>query len=384
MSSIRKQDGTRQRVRDPEDPYRKFKFPFSQFAPRTLASLHYHSALSDRLKALANDDNFPHMLFYGPSGAGKKTRIACTLRELFGQGAEKRRNVQRVFVSHTNHKYEVAIVQSNFHFEMNCGGAADTAVIQQLMKDIAETQAVNATRRFKVLVLHEAGLLSQVAQSALRRSMETYANNLRIILCTESIGRIIDPIKSRCLLTRVAAPTPEEMHSALQYVSRCAGFALPEDSTNVIIETSGRNMRQAILILEMMRMKGRGPFKISEIDLPDWKIACHEIGNMILADQTPKSVANIRRRIYELLSRCIPAAVIFKDVAEYLVGIVDESIRSDIVHWTAVYELRTHVGRKDIYHLEAWVIKIMRVYQHFLCGVPMDDNYQIRSLAALD
>lgn len=32
------------------------------------------------------------MLFYGPSGAGKKTRIMCTLRALFGAGTEKVRH----------------------------------------------------------------------------------------------------------------------------------------------------------------------------------------------------------------------------------------------------------------------------------------------------
>ena len=36
-------------------------------------------------------------MFYGPSGSGKKTRIMCVLRELYGPGAEKLKIQQQTF-----------------------------------------------------------------------------------------------------------------------------------------------------------------------------------------------------------------------------------------------------------------------------------------------
>jgi len=62
-----------------------------------------------------------------------------------------------------------------------------------------------------VVVINEADLLSRDAQAALRRTMEKYMSNMRIILCANSTSRLIAPIKSRCLLMRVAAPGPGEV-----------------------------------------------------------------------------------------------------------------------------------------------------------------------------
>ena len=33
------------------------------------------------------------------------------------------------------------------------------------------------------------------------------------------------------------------------------------------------------------------------------------------------------------------------------------------MHWAAIYEARMRVGNKKIFHLEAWVIKVMSLYK---------------------
>lgn len=62
-----------------------------------------------------------------------------------------------------------------------------------------------------MVIINESDSLSRDAQAALRRTMEKYMANMRIILCANSTSKLIAPIKSRCLLMRVAAPTELEV-----------------------------------------------------------------------------------------------------------------------------------------------------------------------------
>lgn len=307
------------------------------------------------------------MLFYGPSGAGKKTRITCTLRQLFGPGVEKLKIDQRVFLTPSRRKVEVNLVQSNFHIEITPSeaGSYDRVVIQELLKEIAQTQQVdlNAKQRFKVVIINEADSLSRDAQAALRRTMEKYMSNMRIILCANSTSRLIAPIKSRCLLMRVAAPSREEMQTVMQYVSKRAGFDLPPEAGDKIVDDSGGNLRKAILVLEALKMQSpdlSGPLAIAK---PDWETYCHKVADMIISEQSPARVMEVRQKLYELLSHCIPPTIILKTIAERVVDRVDETIKADIMHWAAIYEVRMRIGNKKIYHLEAWVVKVMSIYK---------------------
>ncbi|KAI0705776.1 P-loop containing nucleoside triphosphate hydrolase protein [Cerioporus squamosus] len=348
--------------------------------PRSLDDLHYHHGLSARLKALAASGDFPHMLFYGPSGAGKKTRIAGTLLELFGKGVEKLKIDQRVFLTPTKRKLDVNIVQSNYHIEITPSevGNYDRVVIQEILKEIAQTQQVDlsAKQRFKVVVIHEADSLTRDAQAALRRTMEKYMSNMRLILCANSTSKLIAPIRSRCLLMRVAAPTAEEMQTVLDHVAKREGFSIPEKTVKLIAEDANGNLRKALLVLEALKMQNPDlEASALHIAKPDWETYCHKVADMIIQEQSPARVMEVRAKLYELLSHCIPPSIVLKTIADKVVEQVDEALKADIMHWAAIYEARMRVGNKKIFHLEAWVVKVMSLYKHFVYSFDMEADF---------
>ena len=55
------------------------------------------------------------------------------------------------------------------------------------------------------------------------------------------------------------------------------------------------------------------PFSIDQkVTEPDWEIHLRETANLIVAEQSPQRLLEVRQRIYELLTRCIPPEMIVK------------------------------------------------------------------------
>lgn len=334
---------------------------------------------AENLKNLCQQGDFPHLMFYGPSGAGKKTRIMCLLRELYGAGVERLRNETMTFTTPSNRKIEIMTVGSNYHLEVNPSDAGiyDRVVVIDLIKQVAQTHQIdpNGQRDFKVIVLSEVDELTKDAQHALRRTMEKYVATCRIILSVNSTSRVIPAIRSRCLGIRVAAPTPNEMTSVLQAISKRENISLPLELATRIIDKSERNLRRAILMLEACKVQ-QYPFTAQQdiVEL-DWQVFLRETANQILTEQSPAKLEKVRDRLYELLAQGVPPDVIFQGLVKELVKNCDMSIKAKTLEYATLYEHRMQNGAKHIFHLEAFVAQFMNIYKKFIADAMMMDDF---------
>ena len=69
--------------------------------------------------------------------------------------------------------------------------------------------------------------------------------------------------------------------------------------------------RRAILMTEACKVQ-QYPYSVDQpIQDLDWEVFLRETAQHIVQEQTPKKLLEVRARLYELLTHCIPADVIF-------------------------------------------------------------------------
>jgi replication factor C subunit 3/5 len=376
--------------------------------PSRLEDLTYHDETTARLQALAAQPaSLPHLLLYGPPGAGKKTRVTCLLRALYGPGADKLRLEKRTFTTPTKRTVEINMVASNYHLELSPGDAGlnDRFVVQDVIKEIASHKSIvgggggigvaflgadvskkpaaagasqhgdsnklvkSSPPAFKTVVLVEIDRLSRQAQAALRRTMEKYTSTCRLILICNSPSKVLDPVRSRCLGIRIAAPSVNDIVSVLKHVAHKEGLTLPDPLAVNIARESSRNLRRAVLMLEACTVQHRGSSSLppnAVVHKTDWELYIRQLAEEVTREQTPQRLQAAREKLYELLVSCIPATIILRTLVQELTKNLDDSLKSTVYQWAAFYEHRIAMGSKEIFHLEAFLAKYMALYKKYL------------------
>eukprot|EP01059_Diplonema_ambulator_P001762 TRINITY_DN11480_c0_g1_i1.p1 TRINITY_DN11480_c0_g1~~TRINITY_DN11480_c0_g1_i1.p1 ORF type:complete len:373 (+),score=76.97 TRINITY_DN11480_c0_g1_i1:52-1119(+) len=339
--------------------------------PKTFDALDVNLEATKKLQMIAKSGDFPHLLLYGPPGAGKKTRVMALLREHYGMGAGKVKMEQRTLKVTDSKEIEVGVLASHHHIEINPSdsGIYDRQVVMTLLKEIAMSVPIadsTGKRQFKVVVLNEVERLSKPAQQALRRTMELYMSTCRLILITSSLSRLIPPLKSRCLAIRIPLPSIDELKSVLINTAKKENAKLSEGLALRILKECDGNMRRSLLILEATKIHKGSLEDHTELVLPDWSLFLKEIALEIIQEQTPKRIWEVRAKIYELLGNCVPPDVIIKELALNLIKHVDSATQVKVAEIAAHYEHNLRIGSKPIVHIEAFVCEFMSTYKRYL------------------
>ncbi|XP_034226443.1 replication factor C subunit 3 isoform X4 [Prunus dulcis] len=351
-----------------------------KYRPKTLDQAMVHQDIAQNLKKLVSEQDCPHLLFYGPSGSGKKTLIIALLRQIFGPSADKVKVENRAWKVDAGSRtidIELTTLSSTNHIELNPSDAGfqDRYIVQEIIKEMAKNRPIDTKGKkgYKVLVLNEVDKLSREAQHSLRRTMEKYSAYCRLILCSNSSSKVTEAIRSRCLNVRINAPTEEQIMKVLEFIGKKEGLQLPSGFAARIAEKSNRCLRRAILSLETCRVQ-QYPFTSNQAIPPmDWEEYVSEIASDVMKEQSPKRDCSIcfrlyqvRQKLYELLLNCIPPEIILKRLLYELLKKLDAELKHEVCHWAAYYEHRMRLGQKAIFHLEAFVAKFMSIYKGFL------------------
>ena len=198
-----------------------------KYRPRLLGDVVNQKGIIKRLQQFIKDKSMPHLIFAGPAGTGKTTSALAMVRGLYGR--------------------KMAI--NTTFLELNASDARGINVIRTYIKDFAKAKPPSDIP-FKILILDEADNMTAPAQQALRRTMEKYTKNCRMVLICNYSNKIIPPIQSRCVVFRFSSLNNEDIKERVKFIANQEQMSLTPDGLIALVDVSKGDCRRAINYLQ--------------------------------------------------------------------------------------------------------------------------------------
>ncbi|MHA1340930.1 MAG: hypothetical protein ACTSRZ_13320 [Promethearchaeota archaeon] len=228
-----------------------------KYKPKKLSEISARDGLINRLNSLMAKGNIPHLMFIGPKGFGKLTTAILFAKQLLGDSYSS--NCKIVFASDPLTAEERAQVkQESYVSTKKVGSMAGKkftwpAFLASRIKPFVEVRPIGSFP-YKILIVKDFHILES-EQQGFRRLMEKYSETCRMILITDQISSIIDPILSRCMLFFFNEIDYDPYRSFIQKVADKEGLKIEERAIKYLyIATNGR-IGESLNILQKIALK---------------------------------------------------------------------------------------------------------------------------------
>lgn len=323
----------------------------------------FHKNELELLNKMATDASIPHIIFYGPTGSGKKTLIKQFLENLYNdKSVHKLIDTPYKVYSGNNKANDVIIKQSNYHIiiEPN-NNNFDKYLIQYVVKEYAKKLPLcifTNEKPFKIVLINNIDNLSYYAQTSLRRTMEKYSSTCRFIMVCKSLSSVIDPIRSRCFCFKINSPTNCELINLILSVANQEQMKLTFDEFNKILRFSEGNIKQILWFLQMKKLG------LKQTTLYD--VSIKTIFDKLLSKDL-EEILSIRILIYNIMITNIKGIQIMKDILKKILKSkkVNETCKLNVVEYAAKYSHNLTRCRREIIHLEPFIIGVMKIFNQY-------------------
>ncbi|CAA0827930.1 Replication factor C subunit 4 [Striga hermonthica] len=279
-----------------------------KYRPKKVRDVAHQDEVVRVLTNTLETTNCPHMLFYGPPGTGKTTTALAIAHQLYGPELYKSRVL-----------------------ELNASDDRGINVVRTKIKNFAAVAVGNVRHGgypcppYKIIILDEADSMTEDAQNALRRTMETYSKVTRFFFICNYISRIIEPLASRCAKFRFKPLTEEIMSTRILYICKEEGLNLDSEALSTLSSISQGDLRRAITYLQgAARLFGssissKDLISVSGVipeDVVQALFSACKSGNFDTADKEVKNVIAEGYPVSQMLSQLYDVIVELDDIAD--------------------------------------------------------------------
>lgn len=335
-------------------------FFIDKYIPETIKDSEFHKEILNILNIMSNDESIPHLIFYGPEGSGKKTIIRLLLQQLYDNDINNTTINNYTITGSGNKNVDVGIKQSHYHIVIEPTNTNfDRHLVTDLVMNFAKSVPLNvfkSKRTFKTVLINNIDNMSYYAQTSLRRTMEKYSKTCRFIMWCHSLSKVIDPLKSRCLCFNIPSPKSHDLFAYVFKISISENMILTLDQLSKIIQDSNGNIKKALWNLQLL--------KVGYDTTTDHEVSINKLVNIILKPNI-NSIIQMRNILYNIMITNITGTKIIADILSNILNRkIPDHIKCHIINTAAKYDHNIVRGRREIIHLESFIIAIMKIIEN--------------------